>query len=69
MYTETAKISVETTPENASLPDINARMPCENMRNNSCAKCFGTSVVFFCECFRCPRRKACEKLVSPWNFD
>lgn len=69
MYTETAKVGVETKEENDSLSDFNARIPCENIRNTNRAKCFGTSVVFFCECFRCPRRKACEKLVSPWNFD
>jgi hypothetical protein len=69
MYSETSKISVDAKRKIGSLPDFNTLMPCKKGREPNRPKCFGTSDVFFCEHMKCPRRKACEKLVSPWNFD
>ena len=56
MYSETAKVG-------------NVHASSERWLETNRPKCFGTSEVFFCGSMKCPRRKACEKLVSPWNFD
>jgi hypothetical protein len=69
MYTETTKVGVEAKRKIESLPSFNARIPCEKGRETKRRNCFGTSEVFFCGCMKCPRREACEKRVSPWNFD
>jgi hypothetical protein len=69
MYPETSKIGVEVRRKSGSVPGFNMCTPCEQKREHNRPKCFGTSEVFFCEHTNCPRRKACEKLVSPWNFD
>ena len=69
MYSETSKSGIEVNREIGSIPDFNTRMCCEIVPEIDMPKCFGTSGVFFCEHMKCHRRKACEKLVSPWNFD
>ena len=69
MHSATAKDDVGDKWNIESLVDFYVRMPCEKAREPNMPKCFGTSDLFFCGCMTCPRRKACEKLVSPWNFD
>ena len=69
MYSETTKVGIELKRKTGSLPGFNARISCEKSLAAERKKCFGTSDVFFCEHMECPRRKDCEKLVSPWNFD
>ena len=69
MYSETTKVGVEFKRKTGALPSFNTHIPCEKGRAAERQKCFGTSDVFFCGCTECPRRKACEKLVSPWHFD
>ena len=69
MYSETSKSGVEPKRNTGSQPDFNTRLPCEKRRESNRPKCFGTSEIFFCECMKCPRRKDCEMLVSPWGFD
>ena len=69
MYFETAKVGVEVKMNIRSQPGFNVHTSCERGPETNRTKCFGTSEVFFCGYMKCPRRKACEKLVSPWNFD
>ena len=69
MYSETTKVGVEVKRKSGSLSSFNAHIPCEKGRETKRQKCFGTSNVFFCGYMKCPCRKACEKRVSPWNFD
>ena len=52
-----------------SQPLFNARTPFEKGRETNRTKCFGTGEVYFCGYMNCPRRNACEKLVSPWNLE
>jgi hypothetical protein len=56
MYSETAKVG-------------NVLASSERGLETNWPKCFGTNEVFFCGPMKCLRREACEKLVSPWNFD
>ncbi len=69
MYSETANVGVEVNRSIGSLSLFNARTPCEKGRETSMPQCFGTSDVYFCGYMKCPRRKACEELVSPWNLE
>ena len=69
MYSETSKIGVDVNRKIEPQKDFSTCTPCKKRRQPNRPRCFGTSDVFFCEHMKCPRRKACEKLVSPWNFD
>jgi len=69
MYSEISKSGIDVKSKIGSLPDFNPRMPCEKVGETNRPKCFGSSDLFFCKHMECPSRKACEKLVSPWNFD
>ncbi len=69
MYSETAKVGVEVNRNVESQLLFNARTPCRKWRETNMPKCFGTSDVYFCGYMECPRRKACEKLVSAWNIE
>jgi hypothetical protein len=69
MYSELTKVGIDVKRKIESLPSLNARILCDKDREMKRQNCFGTSEVFFCGCMKCPRRKSCEKRVSPWNFD
>ena len=69
MYSEIAKVGVKVNRGVGLQPLINARMPCEIGRETNREKCFGTSEVYFCGDMECPRREACERLVSAWNLE
>ena len=69
MYSETAKVGVEVNRSVGSQPLLSVIAPCEKGRETNRPKCFGSSEVYFCEYMECSYRQACEKLVSPWNFD
>jgi hypothetical protein len=69
MYSDTAKVGVEVKRKIGLRPGFNTHASGERGPETTRPKCFGTSAVFFCGYMKCPRREACEKLVSPWNFD
>jgi len=69
MYSETAKVGVEVNRSGGSQPGFSIHASSERGTETNMLKCFGTSEVFFCGYIKCPRRKACEELVSPWHFD
>ena len=69
MYSETAKVGVEVKGKIGAQSGFNVHTSLERGPETNRPKCFGTSEVFFCGYMECPRRKECEKLVSPWNFD
>ena len=69
MYSETAKVGIEVNRSVESKMLLEVIAPCEKRPETKMPMCFGTSEMFFCGSMECPHRKACEKLVSPWNFD
>ena len=69
MYSEAAKVGNEVNRSFGSKPLLSVLTTYDKGLETNMPKCFGTSGVFFCGSVKCPRRKACEKLVSPWNFD
>ena len=69
MYSETAKVGIEVNRSVGSQPLLSVTTPYDKVLETNMPMCFGTSEVFFCGSMECPRRKACENLVSPWNFD
>jgi hypothetical protein len=69
MYSETAKVGGEVKRSAGSQLLLEVLAPCEKGPETNKPMCFGTSELFFCGSMECPHRKACEKLVSPWNFD
>ena len=69
MYSETAKVGIEVGRRVESQMLLEVIASCEKGPETKMPMCFGTSELFFCGAMECPQRKACEKLVSPWNFD
>ena len=69
MYSETANVGVEVKKNIGSQSGFNVHTSYERGPKTNRPICFGTSEVFSCGSMQCPRRRACEKLVSPWNFD
>ena len=69
MYSETAKVGVEVDRRVESQMLLGVIAPSEKGPETKGPMCFGTSKVYSCGYMDCPCRKACEKLVSPWNFD
>ena len=69
MYSETAKVGVEVDRRVESQMLLGVLAPSEKGPETRRLVCFGTSEVYSCGHMECPRRKDCEKLVSPWNFD
>jgi hypothetical protein len=69
MYSEAANVGVEVNRSVGSLSLLSARTSCKKERETSMPQCFGTSEVYFCGSMKCPRRKACQELVSPWDLE